>query len=268
MTIAHLQQHYMEQPFEVAIETQTVCNATCTFCPYTTLDRRGNKMDDSLLYGLIEQMSEFQLPFFFSPFKLSDPLLDVRLEKLLQRFARDCPVGAVRIFTNGSALTPRRIAELTALPKVELWISLNEFDPDKYRTTMGLDYARTLRNIDRLYQAEFPHPVAISKVGQDPAFRRFCANRWPGFKVVTIKRDGWLGKVDPENSDVPGTPCGRWWEMSIMSDGTASLCCMDSDGEHAIGNVSDTPLVDVYNAWDYRRGRDRADISPCNRCTY
>lgn len=40
---AHVDQlhasRYMNTPMEVAIETQTVCNAACEFCPYPSLER-------------------------------------------------------------------------------------------------------------------------------------------------------------------------------------------------------------------------------------
>src|SRR6266568_9089325 len=38
---------YLDYPQEVHIETFAYCNAKCTFCPYPTMERQGDKMPDA-----------------------------------------------------------------------------------------------------------------------------------------------------------------------------------------------------------------------------
>ena len=59
---------YMDQPGEVSIETLSLCNARCTFCPYPTLERKGERMSDEMLTRIIDEMNSFEVPFVFSPF--------------------------------------------------------------------------------------------------------------------------------------------------------------------------------------------------------
>ena len=66
--------YYLDQPKEVSLETWAQCNAACTFCPYPTMDRIGDKMPDELIDRLVGEMSEFKYPFYFSPFKVNEPL--------------------------------------------------------------------------------------------------------------------------------------------------------------------------------------------------
>jgi hypothetical protein len=267
---------YAEQPAEVSIETLAQCNARCTFCPYTTLERIGTRMPDALIERLIDEMAEFKEPFFFSPFKVNEPLLDKRLIGLLQRFNEKCPHGTLRIFSNGSTLTEKAIEAIAGLKNVaHLWVSLNEYRPEEYRALMGLDFEQTARKLDGLHravEAGFPHEVVVSRVGMDVPFQYYTHARWPLFKQVLIKRDAWIDYTHAHSDVVPDTPCGRWWELNITATGKAALCCMDGKGEYGFGDVNTQSLLDIYNhptlrAW--REGVSRRTVgAPCNGCTY
>jgi MoaA/NifB/PqqE/SkfB family radical SAM enzyme len=270
-----LRGNYLDQPLEVAIETQAVCNARCIFCPYPTIERKGTKMSTELVYRLIDEMAEWDKPSIVSFFKLSEPLLDKRLHDFHQRYNERCPEGALRIFTNGSPLTAARVDEIATLRNVEhLWISLNSHDAGEYERIMGLPFARTAERLDELHARDFPHPVVLSKVGMHGAhsFRLYCKNRWPKFGCFVIKQDRWIDFTDADYPQVPATPCSRWFELSITATGVVSLCCMDSEGKHALGNVTDSTMLEVYNAPHWRKRRElmqsRKEVNVCKGCSY
>lgn len=293
--IETLRQHYLHQPHEVSIETFALCNARCTFCPYPTLDRKGVRMPLDLINRLIEQMSPWQAPFFVSPFKVNEPLLDDRLKDICGDIVGKCPAATLRLFTNGQPLTVANIDWIAALPvgRLEhLWVSLNSTDPQEYGDLMGLSYAIVERRLDYLHELvatnRFHHPVVVSRVtsftsgaGPDAAvsagvsdslFKNTVRQRWPLFTAHLIKRDGWLGYVDPSSNAVPPTACMRWFELNIMATGQVALCCMDGTGEYTIGDVNTSSLLSVYNnmALVHRRetANTREGIEPCARCTY
>lgn len=270
--------HYHSQPHEVSIETQALCNARCTFCPYPTLERIGTKMPDELLDRLMTEMATFQEPFFFSPFKVNEPFLDKRLLPLCQRFNREIPHGTLRLFTNGSALTDKHIEGVAKLKNVaHLWISLNEVDPVKYEKTMGLDFEQTTRRLDSLHAAvkagRFDHQVVVSRVGTNRDFMAYVLTRWPRFRPVVIKKDAWIDFTAAEYPYIPDTQCGRWWEMNVMATGIVALCCMSSDEKYALGDLNKQTMLDVYNqpTLKARResmlGRKSQAIEPCQRCS-
>lgn len=277
---------YLNQPVEVSIETFTLCNARCTFCPYPTLDRRNTMMPDALLERLLGEMQSFEYPFTFSPFKVNEPFLDARLIPYLISINKFVPLAQLRLFTNGSPLTQTLIHEIASLNYVEhLWISLNSHDAREYKEIMGLNFDHTARNLDNLHAAktcgDFPHTVILSKVtsqlssgvmGPEPAFVQYCAQRWPRFGVHIIKQDSWLGYVAPASPEIPDTPCARWFELSILSTGVVSLCCMDGKGEFPIGDINKQSMLDVYNNVHYRERRERLlsrrGIHPCSTCSY
>ena len=273
MSLEALREHYLDQPHEVSLETYARCNAACTFCPYPTLDRIGTKLDDNLLWRLVDEMSEWKLPFDFCPFKVNEPLLDkYRLMPLLEAM-EERTLADIRLFTNGSALTFEWAERLNQLDRLKvLWVSLNSHDPAAYKDLMGLDFKHVSGNLDMLHESDFRHPVVVSRVGADQAFVEYCHKRWPEFECVLIKKDGWLGYTDPDIDQVPDTPCSRWFEMSIMSNGRVALCCMDGKGEFEIGDLNKQTLLDVYNTPNWRNRRlqmiSRKEVYPCSTCTY
>lgn len=275
---------YLDWPHEISIETYSKCNASCTFCPYTTLDRIGTKLSDETLDRIIEELKDHPHPFILSPFKVNEPFLDKRLVPFLRKVNAELPKAVLRIFTNGSALTPRHIEEVADLKRVmHLWVSLNEHRPVEYKALMGLDFERTAGNLDALHAAvaagAFAHEVVVSKVAaeglRDPIqeeFWNYVQERWPRFTVHLIKPDGWLGDIPLGSPDIPDAPCSRWFELSIMADGKVSLCCMDGQGQFTIGDVHEQSLFEIYNgkAWRMNRLRmwSRKNVHPCATCSY
>lgn len=264
---------YLEQPHEISLETISLCNAACTFCPYPTLDRKGDKMADWLIDKVTDEMQDFEQPFFFSPFKVNEPLLDNRLIDICKSALRN-PRTLLRIFTNGAALTQRWIDDLSTLDRVyHLWVSLNSHKPDEYEALMAMPLERTVKRLDNLHDQDFPHPVVLSTVGHpNPDFIDYCAFRWPKFQAVAISQSAWLGYTESQREEVPETPCSRWWELSIISSGVVSLCCMDGEAKYAIGDIRENTLLEVYNNphWRERRERllNRHDVPVCQTCTY
>lgn len=275
-----LRSNYLNQPYEVAIETFALCNAACTFCPYPTLERKGTKLSFSVIGRLIAEMSTWQHPFYISPFKVNEPLLDVRLPAICSQISEQIPHAKLRLFTNGSPLTERHLRWIDNLDNVaHLWVSLNSHEPEEYHRLMRLTFETTAKKLDTLHRyvqsGYFRHQVVISKVSatmNEGAFMTYCATRWPFFTPIVIKQDGWLGYVPPMEETIPDTPCMRWFELSILATGVASLCCMDGKGQFPLGNVTDQSLLDIYNAPLWRERREhmvsRRKIYPCNTCTY
>jgi MoaA/NifB/PqqE/SkfB family radical SAM enzyme len=259
----------------VSLETLALCNAACTFCPYPTLERQGTRLSDDLIHRLIDEMAEWKLQFYFSPFKVNEPLLDSRLIPICREVNNLVPLARIRIFSNGQALTPAKIEGIAELDNVEhLWISLNSHIKEEYEALMALDFDKTVKRLDHLHSLDFPHAVVLSAVGfPNEPFRRYCFDRWPKFQSLAIKRDAWIDYTNPQRDEVPDEPCWRWFELSITATGVVSMCCMDGTAKYAIGDVNKQTMLEIYNAplWRERREKmlSRKQVGdPCSRCTY
>lgn len=275
---------YMEFPTEVHIETQAICNAKCTFCPYPTMERQGDRMSDELIDKIIDDLRQIpsNIPFTIAPFKVNDPFLDKRIFSVCEKINTQLPNAKLRLFTNGSPLTPTIVEKIAALKNViHLWVSLNESEPEAYKSLMDLPFEKTLEKLDMLHRrvAEgYPHPVTVSRVAdgtvRDQEFRDFLAQRYPLFQCFMIGRGDWAGQVDINSKKrVPPIACTRWYEVSIMASGKVALCCMDGEGKHVIGDVNNQSVLEVYNSPQYRKMRQYtfsrlAAANPCDTCVY
>src|SRR6266576_3620732 len=286
-----LRQHYLDQPHEVSFETLAVCNAACVFCPYSTLERQGAQLPSSTIRSLIDQMSFWPKPFYVSPFKVNEPFLDSRLPQLCRDVEAECPEATLRLFTNGHPLTERQLEWVARLKKLDcLWISLNSTDPQEYGERMKVSYSVVRQKLDTLHEwmqtQRFPHRVVVSRVmtgecdidpdcasaplrgdRKDAFFINAVRRTWPRFEPFLIKRDAWLGYVDPSDARVPQAPCARWFELNITATGKAVLCCMDGEEKYVLGDVSTQSLLDIYNQPVLRARRahalSREGIDPC-----
>lgn len=279
-----LREVYLDWPHEISLETFAKCNASCTFCPYTTLERIGTKMPDELIDSIIEELKDHPFPFMISPFKVNEPFLDKRLIPICEKINMELPKAHLRLFSNGSALTEKHIDGVNGLERVvHLWISLNDHRPDEYNKLMGLDFERACKNLDLLHEkvaaGSFRWDVVVSRVREafipsqtDNEFGAYVNRRWPLFRVHLIKPDSWLGDVKLGSDEIPDAPCGRWFELSVMATGEVSLCCMDGRGQYAIGDLNKNSLFEVYNAPHWRERRlkmlSRKGVFPCSTCSY
>ena len=261
---------YLDYPREVTIETLALCNAACEFCPYPDLERQGTRMSDDLVEKILSDLEDIprDVRFSISPFKVSDPLLDTRIFDIIERAAARLPHATVRMFTNGSPLTPRHIERFAAAPNIEhLWISLNHHEPEGYERIMKLPWKKTRAKLDLLHDAKtagrFPLPVIVSRVcdgsQDDRAFEPWVRETFPLFQPKLVPRTNWLGRVDlpalfPET---PPVACDRWFELSITATGVVALCCMDGRAEFPVGDVSKQHVLEVYNAPEFRRLREQ-----------
>ncbi len=275
--LEEMQAEFMDYPMEVTVETQALCNARCTFCPYPTLDRKGEKMSDELLNKLVDEIISWDRLMYFSPFKLSEPLLDKRVLPLCERINRESDKIVLRIFSNGSALTPKNLEGLAKLKRLSyLWVSLNSHIPEEYEKLMGLPFERTAKNLDYLHSLDFPHQVMLSCVGYpNEPFRRYCFERWPKFSSMAIKKDAWIDFTEAQIKEVPDTACSRWFELNVISSGAAVTCCMDSgeNKEYHLGDLNTQTLFEVYNSPRWRDRRvslisRRLLGDPCQKCSY
>lgn len=273
---------YMDYPLFVSLETQTLCNAKCTFCPYPALDRLGTKMPDALIDKILDDLKDIpsNVPFRLAPFKVSDPFTEPRLFPIILKINRELPNAVIDIYTNGAALTPAKLQQLIQTKNLEyLNISLNDHRSDVYESIMGLKFERTLARLDMLHQvaseSQLPFTVVVSRVCDyktDEDFRSWVNQRYPLFHVQTHRRSDWIGQVDVEGHLVPNIGCAQWFGLSIMSTGVVAYCCMDGAGEHPIGDVSKEHALAIYNAHAYRNVRanyaTRIGGIPCGQCTF
>jgi MoaA/NifB/PqqE/SkfB family radical SAM enzyme len=274
---------YLDFPAHVHLETNALCNAACNFCPYPTLERRGAKMPDALINKIIEDLHDIpqNLAFQLSPFKVNEPFLDTRLFSILAHINERLPNASLTLTTNATALTAKQLSRLSSVRNLRyLWISMNDHREAEYEATMQLPYRRTIERLRMIHAARADNRLALrivmSRVGDgstaDVEFVRWVQREFPLFEASVFQRGNWLSQVDTPTAPAPRLGCARWFELSITATGVVAHCCMDGAAKYPIGDVSNRHVLEVYNAPEYRRLRERTmfrqDAEPCNRCSF
>ena len=280
---------HMDFPRNIGIETVGRCNATCGFCPHSDLDRKFLEMPDALFDKILADLSRIppHVPIRIFPNLVNEPFMDKRIFARLFRINEVLPTAGVQIFTNFNVLPKGYLEGLRGIRNLEqINISFNAANPQEYHDVMGIDFERTVTHIrtvldDNRRQPYLQHPLVLSRVSdgtdRDMAYARECRELLSDFDedrdfVAHVKsRTNWLGATDDTQSAIPySLPCGAWLDINVMCTGVVPLCCIDANGEHAIGNVATNSLLEIYNSPSFKGLRTtesvRETASPCGEC--
>lgn len=306
---------HLEYPVMVAVETTNKCNATCWFCPITEGSKRpptddaslvqlGKKaqpvpaaapeddvtfklmqrplgyMEDALFEKIIDDCTQFPLRRI-EPYLHGEPFMDRKICDRIEYINKKLPRTEVHIFTNGSLLTKKTVDRLKELRLASMVISLNTAREDKYNAIMGLDWRKTLANLERVAaENRTDKPVAerfvmrmtAPKETSDAEIASFrsLAKRM-GARAVIVSLHNYKGDINSERP-VPQFPCYFVNDLDILYNGRTALCCMDHDGEYTWGDVSKHSVLEVFNSTEAKRYRNlmredrRSELTPCNTC--
>jgi molybdenum cofactor biosynthesis enzyme MoaA len=268
-----------EYPRLVFVETTSRCNAECPFCPYNVRARDKTHMDQALFEKIIEDCTKFPLPAL-EPFLNGEPFVDPKIMDRLEMIRSRLPKTNLRVYSNGYALSPRRIDELCGLGIDHLYISLNTLNPEKYKAIMGFKLDRTLDNVKYLADASRRSKVARkitlrmtrmddTTIEEQEQFKQFCDD--VGVRCFIVGLFNYKGDV-ASPLPVPKYACEHITRLDILSSGKVALCCMDQEGEYSLGDVNQHSVLEVFRGEASRRYQDmhrqgrRSEIKPCGSC--
>ena len=282
------------KPRYYQFETLASCNAACSFCPYTTMARKGARMSDETIDNLISQISKRDHRDLFDVciHKVSEPLLDSRLISIMNKVLESHPRATFSITSNLNFVPQDFWKELLLVVekygnRVALSISLNESNAKRYSELMKMSQERTLQNMKELheicdqyfsYGLKSIFVTRISTQGMhDYEFLEFVRHNFPKFTPDLFKLNSWVEKDNDVINDhtqliFGDRSCKEWSRLSINAEGFASLCCMDSESVKSIGNVYSHSLDEMYKMkcqqFSPASLKRKDSILPCSSCNY
>lgn len=286
--VAHLERlrdsRYIDFPNQVGIESRALCNASCEFCPYPTLKRKGDRMSDALLEKILTELEEIppDLSFDVNLARVNEPFADRRVFEIMSEVNRRTPQANLWLFTNASPLAPGVVEKLRSVRNITVFVvSFNEHRAEHYERVMGIPFDRTVRNLDTLHEAHesgaLPFTPMISKVGDgtvaDNAFLEWVSARWPRFERRVTRRFEWFDGAAGTNAiGVPSVGRWQWFHLPILASGKVAHCCIDHEGDHAWGDANQAHILDIYNQPLRRalrlRTPDRHEVEACRDCSH
>ena len=265
-------------PPVVRIETTNACNARCIICPHRELRRPIVRMEEGLYRRLIDECSragcrEVHLHNF------GEPLLDKELEDRVS-YAKEQGIRKVKIFSNGSLLTPERAEKLIRAGLDEVKISFDGATQEEFEHIRPpLKFATVVENIRQLVKlrndahSTMKIHVACCSTTDKQGTMQMLERIVDGFAFGKIHN--WSSGEHAGGRGRLRKPCSRLWRtMTILANGDVALCCLDYDGRHLLGRIDEkTTIAEIWTNSEYRRVRKRHqnarqdEIALCKDCS-
>lgn len=279
--LAYLQTH---KHMRFMIETTGVCNAKCVFCPYKDMKRPHIPMSDEIFNKIIHQIKvENIYPEAFDLFMIGEPFLDKKIFERIRQLKAEFPDSRINITSNFSVSDDSIVKQIVAADIDFINISLNAVTSQRYKQVMGLDYNRTIANINNLItQKKSKLRVSLSMVIYNDEKLTDIIKfffKW-AFKADSIRFQRavtWANQINVSRllGDHPKKilyPCNDLFErMPILSNGDFALCCQDAEGMiHK--NIQTDSIWEAWKSEPYEKirkihlGTSLKNFDMCKNC--
>lgn len=227
----------------VEIETTSICNRKCEYCPNFSIKRPQGFMKEELFNKIIDELSAINYSGRFSPHFYGEPLLDKRIVEFVKYAREKLPNAFIKFFTNGDLLTYERFVQLTDA-------GVNVFRIAQHDKKPAETLEQTLRQIDSKTKKERIELVKYYKNDD------LLMNRG--------------GLVEVEH-DVKMKYCSYISGVTIDFEGNMLLCCQDYLSKYTFGNLKKEQIIDVWNKKNYKKIRDQVgsgiwSVEICKTC--
>jgi len=229
----------------VSIETSSYCNRTCGTCPVSQHPRGKKYLSEELYVKIVGELARIRYAGEVYLHGYNEPLCDSSLPDKVRLARKLLPRARILFFSNGDYLTLALLRELVS---------------------SGLDELRVMMYDGKIHA----HIEAI--LGQ-------ASDRERSVLQVHVT-SGFIGNRGGNLEQVvaPGPLLADCYlpsqQLAIYYDGTVPVCCNDYHGAVAMGNVEETPIMEIWNNEGFRavrsmlKQRQRDRISVCKGCNF
>jgi MoaA/NifB/PqqE/SkfB family radical SAM enzyme len=229
---------------DIAIETNSFCNRSCSCCPVSRSPRPSELMSENTIYSIILELERMNYVGIVSLNIFNEPLLDKRLCSIIRQLRERLPKSGIRFASNGDLLTRDLFIELVKSGLSNMWVTMY----DDSRDGALRDIYNSLNSVDR----------------RKLNIRRFSEQRFIDCRA---------GNIDLLGAAPLAEDCYRInHQISVNWKGQIVLCCNDYYARHVLGTVKDDGLVGAWNSAKAEavrkslKKKDRGAIALCSRC--
>jgi radical SAM protein with 4Fe4S-binding SPASM domain len=263
-------------PFIVFIDPASSCNFKCTFCPtgHRELIAETGRYQGAMKYEVftkaIDDLAEFGKPIkVLRMYKDGEPFLNKRLADMIRYAKKSGYVDYIDTTTNGTFLTPERLAPVIEAGLDKINISVDGMTKETYQqfTGFNFDFDKFVEGVKWLDANKGDMEVSIKIPGElitederqkffdtfgdycDRIFIENFAPCWPEFDVQ--ERSGIkIGEKGIYQQDLkPTDTCPYiFYAMSVNADGLVSSCFLDWGRRLIIGDVREESLRQIWNS--------------------
>ncbi len=268
---------------KIYLEISNICNLQCSFCPGT--GRKKHAMTVAEFCSVLPKLRPYTDYLYFH--LMGEPLCHPHLEEFLALAGEQG--FKVILTTNGTLLKKQQAVLLSAPALHKVNISLHAFEANDFAVpfeqyladcfAFGLAAAGEKLVVYRLWNqgGQEMHNAEILE-----QMHRFYPEAWvverPGTRIANRTYLEYGDKFDwPDLSAPEGSEnvfCyGLRDQLGVLCDGTVVPCCLDHEGDLALGNLFGADLQTLLDSPRARAiyagfSRHEATESLCRRCGY
>lgn len=279
-----------EYPPSLGIETTAVCNLKCNKCPVgreRVVKPENSFMKMPLFHKIIDEIHDYSHSVCLSYF--GEPLINPRFFEYVQ-YARRKRL-AVSFYSNGIALNRQisdeivrhEVAEVAfsvdCLPQdYEFFARMKNIPPTSAKHEIERIIAQILHLRAVILKSKAATKISVIRMDAPESTPRDIYETFFSGSGISVSSGGvidWGGTVDRVTVTRPAESivCHFPWGISVASSGVISMCHVDYNAEHEIGDVNRQTIREIYNGEKIRairRMQARHDIRglPCNKCSH
>ena len=273
----------MKRFHKVYLEISNLCNLRCSFCPGTSRPHRA--MTETDMAALLPKLKPYTDYLYFH--LMGEPLLHPRLESFLA-MAHEAGFRVI-LTTNGTLLAKQQEMLLASPGLHKVNISLHAFEAND----LAVPFTEYLRDCFAFGQAAEGKKLISYRLwnqgGQDAknqeildTMKAYFPSEWAeerkgtriGNRVYLEHGDkfDWPDLAAPEGSD--RVFCyGLRDQIGVLCDGTVVPCCLDHEGDIALGNLFTQTLEEILETPRAKAiyegfSQSKAAEDLCRKCGY
>tara|TARA_Y100000588_G_scaffold356820_1_gene413488 strand:- start:595 stop:1497 length:903 start_codon:yes stop_codon:yes gene_type:complete len=253
-----------EQFNEIQIETVSVCNRSCDFCPNSVLAPPAARMSSILLQKIATELADMDYAGKIGLYLRNEPFMDKSLNDHVRLFKEFCPKSFIYIATDGDLVTVEKLQRIFEAGISS--VALSAYD--------GKEQVLTFNNMAKQLVSQYPRVNYVSGRGDiDDETKQYI---W--VTDYTYKSETFFNRAN--NVDIhaklkkplPLMCILPFKQLCITATGDVALCCADWYAEAGLGNAKDQSLLEIWFSPEftsYREALSRFDRSKklCNQCT-
>jgi len=271
----------------IAIETSSLCNRTCVFCPNAQTARPDELMPMESIEKILAELVELNYKGCITFYLYNEPFRDKRLLDIVRMFSEALPSACPSVSTNSDYF--KRPEDITrAFDAGFRQMTLNVYSAADGRTsTMAVEKGIEKARARHAQLQGFLDELGVEQTGslyrhapRGTRRARVEAKYGIGHGVMKMgnfeiqNRAGNIDNFMPALEEPLEKMCVRPFRfINVNWEGDIVLCCNDYHGDITFGNVRDTSLVEAWNSDKmnaYRvamLAKDR-NVGLCKTCDY
>jgi len=288
----------LSTPMVLFVDPASACNFECTFCPTGHKDliketgRFVGRMKFEVFKKVIDDLAGFDKPIkVLRMYKDGEPLLNKDLAKMIAYAKQSGMVDYIDTTTNGSLMTPERMAPILEAGLDKINISVDGMNREQYLefTHFDFDFDGFVENVKWLYANKGSCEIVI-KIPKEliteqqqeflDVFGDYCdrislenfAPCWPEFDVEA--KTGFTITEGIYNQPITDTQTCPYifYGMSVNADGLVSSCFLDWERKLIVGDVRTERVADIWNSDKFNDLRlqhlkgKRSENPVCSNC--